>query len=226
MNNITSNNNYGFHMHKYISPNHLLVILLFSSPIFAMNLEKEFGEYQNQFLAENMQPLNMPVGAFYNLPKRCPTMIEQAANSDDSGHEIVITPPLKRPAIQASINIAPQADSNDEGEKIYFCKIPNCSKKYTTLWYLKRHLITHSQERPFICTECNYSFKFNYHLTAHLNVVHSNAHPYSCIICSKGYKRSSDLNKHIKKSHAMKCPRKEPIQQSLAQSSPPIVPLQ
>lgn len=226
MNNIMSNNNYGLHMHKYISPNHLLVILLFSSATFAMNLEEEFGEYQCQFLPEDVQAsLNIPIVPQYNLRKRNPTMITQNDEHNSLDSEVII-PVIKKAAFQIPAEIIPEADSSDEGKLAYYCKINKCSKKYTTLWYLKRHYITHSNERPFICPECNNGFKFNYHLKAHLNVIHSDAHPHSCIVCLKSFKRLSDLNKHTRRTHAMKCPRKEPIQQLPAQSSPPIIPLQ
>lgn len=223
-------------MHKYISPYYLLVILLFgtTTTTFAMNLEQEFQEYREQFLPENVQePLNIPIASVYNFRKRKPIVITQNddshsldndSNSLDS--EIVITPPIKKPAIQIPANSNSATDSNDDEKLVYYCKAENCSKKYKNLWYLKRHSITHSDDRPFICPQCDNGFKFKHHLTEHLSATHSDARPYSCATCSKDYKRSSELNKHVKNIHAMKCPRREPIQQLPAQSSLPIIPLQ
>lgn len=59
----------------------------------------------------------------------------------------------------------------------YFCKYANCTERFTSLWHLKRHSVTHPQdgeERRFKC------------------------------FCGKAYKRKSHLQRHQAAAHALK----------------------
>lgn len=91
-------------------------------------------------------------------------------------------------------------DSDDSENPIFRCHIRGCDKVYDQLHYLKRHLITHSDERPYQCDECGQGFKCMAHLKGHAKV-HQNDYPYACAECQSAFKRSGDLNKHVKEVH-------------------------
>ena len=102
------------------------------------------------------------------------------------------------------------------------CK--SCSKVFSRMRYLRRHLATHNDEKPHICKECNRGFKRAEHLRVHkktclkpskqyecpqcdfkskINTVihaHRQLHPDGCIlcdVCGKAYADKSTLMKHM-----------------------------
>ena len=42
-------------------------------------------------------------------------------------------------------------------EKPFMCDI--CSKSFSMVYYLKKHMVTHQTEKPFMCDICSKSFK-------------------------------------------------------------------
>jgi transcription factor STE12 len=43
-------------------------------------------------------------------------------------------------------------------QKSHSCPIPTCGRLFKRLEHLKRHVRTHTQERPYICPHCNKAF--------------------------------------------------------------------
>jgi uncharacterized Zn-finger protein len=50
-----------------------------------------------------------------------------------------------------------QSISRDGKKRKHQCQ--ECGQYFTRLHNLKSHLLTHSQEKPFICTECGHKFR-------------------------------------------------------------------
>lgn len=51
--------------------------------------------------------------------------------------------------------------------KSHSCPIPMCGRLFKRLEHLKRHVRTHTQERPYLCTLCNKAFSRSDNLAQH-----------------------------------------------------------
>lgn len=75
-------------------------------------------------------------------------------------------------------------------------KCPECGHKSKRFSSFKKHILTHSDARPFKCEKCGATFKNKSYLARHL-WVHTGVKKYSCEHCTKkfahrGKKASSD----------------------------------
>ena len=81
--------------------------------------------------------------------------------------------PLRHHAIQHSNGVFRRARSATVSElgpypgKSHSCPIPMCGRLFKRLEHLKRHVRTHTQERPYICTLCNKAFSRSDNLAQH-----------------------------------------------------------
>ncbi|KAI1432057.1 STE like transcription factor [Xylaria sp. CBS 124048] len=56
---------------------------------------------------------------------------------------------------------------NPYPQKSHSCPIPSCGRIFKRLEHLKRHVRTHTQERPYICSRCNKAFSRSDNLAQH-----------------------------------------------------------
>lgn len=82
--------------------------------------------------------------------------------------------------------------------KMHKCK--ECSKEFSRATHLKRHMMIHSDDRPFTCTKCDKSFRRADHLQAHQNS-HAEVKPHECDNCSRRFTRAEHLRNHIWTQH-------------------------
>lgn len=83
-------------------------------------------------------------------------------------------------------------------ERSHKCDI--CGKIYSRATHLRRHLLTHSEEKPLSCKVCNKGFTRLDHLNVHMHH-HSDTKPFTCDICQRGFVRSEHLRKHKEARH-------------------------
>ncbi|KAF1971784.1 hypothetical protein BU23DRAFT_555621 [Bimuria novae-zelandiae CBS 107.79] len=76
---------------------------------------------------------------------------------------------------------SPESSNNEETKmdlddkpsiKPLLCSWPGCTKRFEENWKLKRHIVIHSDARPYICPACNYSAKRKDYLHLHLQTTH------------------------------------------------------
>ncbi|KAF4121302.1 hypothetical protein GMORB2_2264 [Geosmithia morbida] len=74
------------------------------------------------------------------------------------------------PGVNGAVRRARSATVMELGpypQKSHSCPIPSCGRLFKRLEHLKRHVRTHTQERPYICPSCNKAFSRSDNLAQH-----------------------------------------------------------
>ncbi|XP_039282666.1 zinc finger protein 525 [Nilaparvata lugens] len=115
-----------------------------------------------------------------------------------------------------------------KGEKKPF-ECEQCGRCFSKLIYYKTHLLKHTGERPFRCSDCKQGFRSRSTLQEHIKhlhlkiyscrcnqcgqlfkhrnalishrMVHTGEKPYSCHMCDRKFMQNGSLSKHLKSKH-------------------------
>ncbi|XP_044737609.1 zinc finger protein 699-like [Chrysoperla carnea] len=64
---------------------------------------------------------------------------------------------------------------------------------------LKKHLLTHTKERPHACDRCDKTYRHGYELKTHISRVHLNERNFVCTFCSQAFFDKVILLKHVRR---------------------------
>ena len=65
-----------------------------------------------------------------------------------------------------------------------------------TAQLIKRHILVHTGEKPFVCNQCGKSYNQKINLNRHIVLRHTNERPFSCNHCDKTFKLKHHLEQH------------------------------
>ena len=89
-----------------------------------------------------------------------------------------------------------------QGKKAYQCRFPQCEKIFRFKSDMERHMIVHSDDKPFICPDptCNKAFKRADALKNHIQS-HNNHYNYVCSFpgCNAQFRKKAILQYHLTK---------------------------
>merc|ERR1719166_511169 len=77
-----------------------------------------------------------------------------------------------------------------------------CGKKFVCVTTMKRHLVTHTGERPFNCKICGKQYTQKGNLRVHERT-HRNDRPFECNICHQKFFRKEPMQKHQWRQHGI-----------------------
>ena len=108
-------------------------------------------------------------------------------------------PGLQPPADQRRGFSLPQSTSRQgtrsPSSKKHRC--PYCATEFTRHHNLKSHLLTHSQEKPYVCSTCQSRFRRLHDLKRHTKL-HTGERPHICPKCGRKFARGDALARHNK----------------------------
>ncbi|XP_044731764.1 zinc finger protein 726-like [Chrysoperla carnea] len=87
-----------------------------------------------------------------------------------------------------------QVHENKPSDRKHLCNICGYSSCRST--DLRKHMISHSSERPYVCEHCNKSYKYPFDLKDHISKVHLNQRKFQCTFCSQAFFEKRHLVHH------------------------------
>uniref|UniRef100_A0A336K6Z8 CSON015422 protein n=1 Tax=Culicoides sonorensis TaxID=179676 RepID=A0A336K6Z8_CULSO len=87
------------------------------------------------------------------------------------------------------------AEITVEQKNSYECS--ECEKKFLTKSRLKKHIMTHTPDKPYHCKNCKWSFATNAELETHTLVNHNTIGKNECVYCQKIFKEKRLLRQHM-----------------------------
>ena len=130
-------------------------------------------------LSRHGTPLHTVEGAHDDHSAQAQRMMPPPVTDDFNGYTSSPTQdyrhgPLQHHAVQRTASgvfrRARSATVSELGpypQKSHSCPIPMCGRLFKRLEHLKRHVRTHTQERPYLCTLCNKAFSRSDNLAQH-----------------------------------------------------------
>ncbi|CAH1181881.1 unnamed protein product [Phyllotreta striolata] len=104
---------------------------------------------------------------------------------------------VKDENIECNTKVATEDNTAIKKKRIELCLCSLCGKQFKRLEYLRNHMATHMNVKPFSCSTCGAGFTQRQALNRHY-LVHTKEKPHKCTHCDKTFARKEKLNDHIR----------------------------
>ncbi|GFO24255.1 transcriptional repressor ctcf, partial [Plakobranchus ocellatus] len=138
-----------------------------------------------------------PATQLVDLKQEPPEFTEELIEINGEVKRALRLVPKKYPTASPSVNTGTQLMCD-------YCDYTS-SKRYL----LTRHMKSHSDERPYKCSECHRGFKTPASLINHVNT-HTGTRPHKCKTCEAAFTTSGELVRHIRYRHTFEKPHRCP----------------
>ncbi|OLY79232.1 Transcriptional regulator prz1 [Smittium mucronatum] len=81
-------------------------------------------------------------------------------------------------------------------DQIFVCPYSGCTNTYQKINFLRSHIKTHTNYRPFKCEYCNFAFARKHDLKRHTRI-HTGDKPHKCAHCERSFSRTDALSRHL-----------------------------
>ena len=85
---------------------------------------------------------------------------------------------------------------HDDQEQTKLC-CDQCPKQFLNFTKLKAHMLVHSKDRPYVCSECNATFKYTQSFRLHMKTHQPVERPFGCNQCTKKFPTLPRLKEHM-----------------------------
>ncbi|XP_015788060.1 putative zinc finger and SCAN domain-containing protein 5C [Tetranychus urticae] len=99
-------------------------------------------------------------------------------------------------SLSLSSALSPSSSSSSLNNRVKENRCPMCAQRFTQLNSLKRHIRSHTGERPFPCGYCEKRFVDRERLKVHVRI-HTGEKPFSCNLCSRRFSQKSTVKRHM-----------------------------
>lgn len=72
----------------------------------------------------------------------------------------------------------------------------HCAKHFRTKSELKKHLKTHTNDRPYVCEICGQAYRQKNAFDTHIKM-HEGLNPFTCVYCNKSFTQKVALVRHV-----------------------------
>ncbi|GFR08895.1 zinc finger protein PLAGL1 [Trichonephila clavata] len=121
-----------------------------------------------------------------------------ASHQSPFGFEnLQVTEQQRRRSRRGQLQRNEEVEEKPDTGKAFICMQPGCPRTFSSRFKLVRHILIHSGERRFQCTNCGRRFHRKDHLKNHLQVHNPNKILHSCDLCQKTYCSLLSYRKHI-----------------------------
>lgn len=97
--------------------------------------------------------------------------------------------------VQGGVQTVQGGVHNNKNSNLHVCE--TCGKPFKYQCELRKHMATHTGDKPFTCEVCEKSFRSRGHLNDHMRT-HSTDRQFQCVICAKTFTSPRYLRRHMK----------------------------